>query len=80
MFVIFIVITFVGLVTVALFAHVPGVSRQWMAAQLAALSWFSIDLLIITQIHGTDIHQNHFIPAVTLLTCFSPEGAIIKDC
>jgi len=56
MLVIFIVITFVGLVTVALFAHVPGDSRQWMAAQLAALPWFSIDLLIITQIHGTDIH------------------------
>jgi hypothetical protein len=55
MLVIFIVITFVGLVTVAPFAHVTGDSRQWMTAKLAALPWFSIDLLIITLIHCTDI-------------------------
>jgi hypothetical protein len=63
--VMFIVITFVDLVTMALFANVTGDSRQWMAARLAALPRISVDLLTITLIHGTDIRQNHFIPAVT---------------
>jgi len=55
MLVIFIVITFVDLVAMALFAYVTGDSRQWMAAHLATLLQISIDLLIITLIHGTDI-------------------------
>jgi len=55
MLVIFIDITFVDLVTMALFANVTGDSRQWMAAQLAALPRVSIDLLNITLIHGSDI-------------------------
>ena len=50
MLVIFIVITFVDLVTMALFANVTRDSRQWMAAQLAALPRISITL-----IHGTDV-------------------------
>jgi hypothetical protein len=36
MLIIFMVITFVDLVTMALFANVTSDSRQWMAAQLAA--------------------------------------------
>jgi hypothetical protein len=39
----------------ALFANVTGDSRQWMAAQLAALPRIGIDLLIIALIHVTDI-------------------------
>jgi len=52
---IFIVITFVDLVIMALFANVTDDLPQWMAAQLAALLRINIDLLIITLIHGTDI-------------------------